>query len=68
MDSRNALLMSRNLVRTSSGGESATVPTTPDGGMRANAGLFAGLALILIAGLWLTAATGAVLVFGGPRS
>jgi len=35
--------------------------------MRANAGLFGGLALILIAGLWLTAATGAVLVFGGPQ-
>lgn len=67
MDSRNALLMSRSLVRTASGGESATVPAAPDAGMRANAGLFGGLALILIAGLWLTAATGAVLVFGGPQ-
>ncbi len=71
MDPRNALLTSRNglpFVRTSFGTGTGDAPTSPpDASMRENVGLFSGLALIAVAGLLLTAASGALLAFGGPR-
>jgi hypothetical protein len=69
MDPRNALLTSRNapFVRTASGSGSGEAPPVDRDAPRADVGLFSGLAIIAISGLLLTAASGALLAFGGPR-